>query len=106
LQSPYPWEGILVEGVAILPHRAAALADVKTIFLVDDDIERVRETVYQRSLLPWINTKTEEQQAEKVRFILKLSEYIKSEAKKYNLPVYSPLRTPEDVENVKNILFG
>jgi 2-phosphoglycerate kinase len=106
MHSPYPWEGIIVEGAAILPHRAAALVDVKTIFIVDDDADRVRETVYQRSLLPWINTKTVEQQVAKVEFILKFGEYIKTEAKKYGIPIYSPLRTLEDVDNVKDILHS
>jgi 2-phosphoglycerate kinase len=102
--NPYPWEGVIVEGVAILPHLAIKFTDVKSIFLIDVDDERIRETLYQRSLLPWITTKTEEQQKAKADFISRHREYIKIEAAKYGLPVYSMQRTSDDIKVVKSLL--
>ncbi len=70
IRSPFPWESVIIEGVAILPHLVASLdIKVSSVFIIDTDIERTKEVVRQRSLLPWINTKTESEQQKRVRYI-------------------------------------
>ena len=71
IKSPFPWEAVIIEGVAVLPHLVASLdIKVSSVFIIDTDAKRIAETIYQRSLLPWINTKTENQQSKKVAYII------------------------------------
>jgi 2-phosphoglycerate kinase len=105
IKSPFPWEAVIVEGVAVLPHLVASLnIKVSPIFIIDTDEKRIAETIYQRSLLPWINTKTEEQQRKKVAYIIEFNHFIKKEAEKYNFPVVEVSKTNQDVEKVMELL--
>jgi 2-phosphoglycerate kinase len=99
IRSPFPWENIIIEGVAILPHLVASL-DIKVnpVFIIDTDKTRIADVIYERSLLPWIKTKTDEQQEAKVAYILEFNDFIKQEAEKYNFPIVEISKTDEDVE--------
>jgi 2-phosphoglycerate kinase len=105
IKSPFPWEAVIVEGVAVLPHLVASLdIKVSSVFIIDTDTKRIAETIYQRSLLPWIKTKTEEQQSRKVAYIIESNNFIKKEAEKYNFPVVEVSKTNQDVEKVLELL--
>lgn len=105
IRSPFPWEGVIVEGIAVLPHLVASLdVEVSSVFIIDTDEKRIAEVVYQRSLLPWINTKTEEQQIKKVAYIIECNNFIKKEAQKYNLPVIEVSKSDQDIERVMESL--
>jgi 2-phosphoglycerate kinase len=105
IRNHFPWENIIVEGVAILPHLVASL-DIKVspVFIIDTDEERITETIYKRSLLPWIKTKTEEQQRKKVSDIIAFNNFIQSEAQKYNLPLLEVSKSSQDIENVLKLV--
>lgn len=105
IKSPFPWEAVIVEGVAILPHLVASL-DIKVspIFIIDTDEKRIAETIYQRSLLPWIQTKTEEQRGSKVAYIMSFNNFIKTEAQKHHFPVIEVLKSNQDIEKVIELL--
>jgi|SRR3989338_2128765 len=101
IRSPFPWENIIVEGTAILPHLVASLdMKVNPVLIIDTDETRIKEVIYQRSLLPWINTKSEEQQQAKVQYIVEFNNFIKEEAKKYNFPVVDISKSDNDIEKV------
>jgi 2-phosphoglycerate kinase len=105
IRSPFPWEAVIVEGVAVLPHLIASLdIEVSPIFIIDTDEKRIAETIYQRSLLPWIQTKTEEQQSKKVAYIIEFNNLIKREAQKYNLPIIEVSKSNQDIEKVLELL--
>lgn len=106
IKNPFPWEAVIIEGVAILPHLVASL-DIKVspIFIIDTDEKRVAEAIYQRSLLPWIQTKTEEQQRKRVAYIIEFNNFIMSEAEKYNFPVIEVSKSNQDIERVIEV-FG
>lgn len=103
--KPIPWEAVIVEGVAILPHLVASL-DIKVspIFIIDTDEKRIVETIYQRSLLLWIQTKTEEQQRKRVAYIIEFNNFIKSEAEKYNFPIIEVSKSNQDIERIMEML--
>lgn len=105
IRSPFPWEGVIIEGVAILPHLVNSL-DVKvdSMFIIDTNEERISKTIYERSLLPWINTKTEEDQKKKVSYILDFNNFIKSETQKYNLPLLEISKSDQDIENILKLI--
>ena len=105
IRSPFPWDAAIVEGVAILPHLVASL-DIKVspVFIIDTDEKRIAETIYQRSLLPWIRTKTEEQQKKKVAYIIEHNDFIKKEAQKYNFPIIEVSKSNKDIERVMELL--
>lgn len=105
IRSPFPLENIIIEGVAILPQFVASL-DIKVnpIFIVDTDEARISDVIYQRSLLPWIKTKTKEQQLEKVADIQEFNDFFKQEAEKYKFPVVEISKSDQDVEKVLGAL--
>lgn len=105
VRSPFPWDGVIVEGVAVLPHLVASL-DIKVnpIFIIDTNEERITETIYQRSLLPWIQTKTEEQCKKRVAYIIEFNSFIKKEAEKYGFPVVEVSKSNQDIEIVLGLL--
>ena len=89
LKGIHPWEGGIIEGTAILPKYLAKdfseLPTIKPIFLIQSQIEIVR-VIEERSKLPFINTKTPEQQAEKVSKVKKLNDEIQKEAQLHGYP--------------------
>lgn len=105
IRSPFPWENIIIEGVAILPHLVASL-DIKVnpVFIIDSDKTRIADVIYQRSLLPWIKTKSNEQQEAKVAYIQEFNDFIKQEAEKYKFPIVEISKTDEDVGKVLQAL--
>jgi 2-phosphoglycerate kinase len=105
IKSPFPWEAVLVEGVAVLPHLVASLdIEVSPIFIIDTNEKRIAEIIYQRSLLPWIQTKTEEQQSKKVAYIIEFNNFIKKEAQKYNFAIIEVSKSNRDIEKVMELL--
>lgn len=105
IRNPHPWEGVIIEGVAILPHLVVSLnINVSTIFIIDTNEERIAKTIYERSLLPWINTKTEEEQKRKVSYILEFNNFIKSETQKYTLPLLEVSKSNQDIENILKLI--
>jgi 2-phosphoglycerate kinase len=105
IKSPFPWEAVIVEGVAVLPHLVAQLEfRVSPVFIIDIDEKKIAETIYQRSLLPWIQTKTEEQQRKKVAYIVEFNNFIKKEAQKYNFPLVGVSKSNQDIEKILELL--
>lgn len=88
---PFPWEnGCIIEGVGILPELVARdLKEnpaVKAIFLIQQDQEKITEIISERSKLPWIKTKTEEQQKEKVDALTASNKKLSEDAEKFGFP--------------------
>src|SRR3990172_6269794 len=54
IETDYVWGSFVIEGVAILPHLVADLLkkrkDIKAVFLIDENIARVRKTIFTRGL--------------------------------------------------------
>lgn len=91
IEKDYVWESFIIEGIAILPRAVYNLIKknkkVKAVFLIDEDIERVRKTIFGRGL--WADAKKypDSVKENEVKWVIAFNEYIKKEAKKYNLNV-------------------
>lgn len=77
--------------MAILPCLASELIknkkDVTAVFLVDEDIGRVRKTIFTRGLWDDPDKYPDSVKEKEVEWVIAFNNYIKKEAKKYNLPV-------------------
>lgn len=82
---------IIIEGVAILPRLVKFLAlknkTVKAVFLVDENTQRVRQTVYRRGLWGKASEYSDSVKEREVAWVMAFNRYLLSEAKKYRLPV-------------------
>ena len=89
LHGIHPWNGGVIEGTAILPEFIERdlkdIPNIRPIFLIqtEDQIMQIEE---ERSKLPYINTKTPEQIAERIRQISEQNTAIKQKAKELGYP--------------------
>lgn len=108
IQHPHPWEGGIIEGIAITPELLARdfknhLEYICPLFLIQEDVDKIAEVVHERSKLPWINTKTPEQQRGRVQEMITSNEIIKQGAEENNFPMI--IGNQEDTfENALKIL--
>lgn len=91
IETDYTWGSFIIEGVAILPHLAKKLSiknkNIKIIFLIDDNEERVRETIFTRGLWDDADKYSDDVKGKEVEWVMAFNEYIIKEAEKYNFPV-------------------
>lgn len=111
IESDYEWEDFIVEGVAILPKLVAnqewkIKKDIKAFFLIDEDKERVRNTILTRGLWDDADKYPNEVKEKEVEWVFAFNDYIKSEAKKYGLPIISVDRASYLDEIKKIISYG
>jgi len=54
IETDYVWKSYIIEGVAILPHLIYNFSkdkkNVKVIFLIDEDKDRIKKTIFTRGL--------------------------------------------------------
>jgi len=91
IESDYVWGSFIVEGVAILPEMVAELRlegkEVKAVFLVDDDVERIRKTIFTRGLWDDADKYPDSVKEKEVEWVLAFNSYVTSEAGKHKMPV-------------------
>ena len=63
--------------------------DVKVLFLIDEDIDRVRKTIFTRGLWDSAEKYPHSVKEKEVEWIIEFNEFIKRESKKYGFPVVS-----------------
>jgi len=84
---------LIIEGVAILPSLVAKLKkekaykDVNVMFLVDNDISRIRESIFKRGLWDKANKYPNNIKEKEVEWVTDFNSFITKEAKKYNFPI-------------------
>lgn len=82
---------LIIEGVAILPRLVKGLKiknkQFKTIFLVDENVERIRNVVFTRGLWDDADKYPDGVKEKEVAWVLAFNEYIIKEAGKYRLPI-------------------
>lgn len=108
VEGDYVWEDFIVEGVAILPKLVAnqkwkIKKDITTLFLIDEDKDRVRNTIFTRGLWDEADKYSDSVKDKEVEWVLAFNEYIKNEAKKYNFPLIRVDRKSY-IEEIKQLL--
>ncbi len=108
VETDYVWKSFIIEGVAILPHLVANLVNtnknIKVVFLVDEDIIRVRKTIFTRGLWDEANKYPDSVKEKEVEWVIEFNNYIKKEAKKYRLPVVNVGDRQGYIKEIKNII--
>ena len=91
IETDYVWGSFIVEGVAILPKLVKKLSvkdkNIKVIFLIDDNINRIRKTIFTRGLWDDADKYPDSIKEKEVEWVLAFNNYILTEARKYNFPV-------------------
>lgn len=91
VDRPFPWEkGGIIEGTGILPELIARdlkeNSNVKVIFLVQKDENKIADIILERSKLPWIKTKSEEQQRHKIEMLTASNKKLAEDIGKLGFP--------------------
>ncbi len=109
IESDYSWGDFIVEGVAVLPKLVGfqewkTKKDIKAVFLIDEDKERVRNTIFTRGLWDDADTYPDSVKEKEVEWVFAFNEYIKEEANKYNLPVVSVGNREDYINEIKQLI--
>lgn len=103
--TDYAWGSFIIEGVAILPQQAARLSvedkEIITLFLIDDNIERTRETIFTRGLWDKTEDYPDSVKEKEIAWVMAFNKFITSEAKKYGQPV---IKIGDRTEYIQQIL--
>ena len=105
INNGYPWlKGFVVEGVDILPHLVARdfknNKKIKSIFLVDENADRIRDVVFNRGLWDEARKYSDDLKEKEVEWVLAFSHKLKSEAEKYGYPLVEVSKHEDDLGSV------
>lgn len=87
IETDYVWNSFLIEGIAILPELISQLKEkenVIPIFLIDDNLERIRKTIFTRGLWDDADKYPDNLKEKEIEWVIAFNSFIKQEAKKYN----------------------
>ena len=108
IETDYVWKSFIVEGIAILPKLVFNLVkknkNIKAVFLIDEDISRVRKTIFTRGLWDEPSKYPDGVKEKEVELVVAFNDFIKKEAKKYKLQVVSVGDRKKYLSEVKKIL--
>jgi len=109
IEDDYNWgKGSIIEGVNILPHLVARdfkdKKEIKAIFLVDEDADRMKEVIYTRGLWDDAETYPDDLKEKEVEWATLFSHKLKLEVEKYGFPYIEVQKNEDDLERVLKIL--
>jgi 2-phosphoglycerate kinase len=90
IENDYTWkDGFIMEGVGILPKLVATIQDndVKSIFLIDRNEERMKNVIYARGLWGDADTYPDYLKEKEVHWATLFSHKLEKEARRYGLSV-------------------
>ncbi len=101
-------EGFIIEGVNILPYLVSGdfkdNKSIKTIFLIDEDADRMREVIYNRGLWDDAKKYSDDVKEKEVEWASLFSHKLKAEAEKYGYPVVEVKKGVSDLETILRVL--
>lgn len=107
IETDYVWKSFIIEGVAILPSSVVNLKidkKVTSLFLIDENILRIKEVIYKRGLWDAADKYPDEVKEKEVEWVIEFNKYIKGECKKYNLPLIYIKDRNSYIEEVLSLL--
>ncbi len=108
IDTDYVWESFVIEGVAILPNLVSKLTkknkNVKAIFLIDENIDRIRKTIFTRGLWDDAKKYPDSIKEKEVEWVVEFNNFIKREAKKYAFPVVSVGNRKDYLKDILKII--
>lgn len=109
IETDYMWKSFIVEGVAILPNLVFKIIkknkNIRVIFLVDDNIDRVRKTIFTRGLWDEANKYPDSVKEKEVEWVIAFNNFIKKQAKKYKMPVVNVGDRNKYLNEIKKIVL-
>lgn len=105
IEDDYTWkEGFVMEGVNILPHLVAQdfsdNKEVKAVFLVDEDADRIKDVVYNRGLWDGAKEYSDDLKPKEIEWVLDFSHKLKAEAEKHNYPTVEVQKKDDDLQPI------
>jgi len=106
LDTDYVWKSYIIEGVAVLPNLISKFKkkNIKALFLIDEDVERVRKSIFTRGLWDDAKKYPNSVKEKEVEWVIAFNEYIKKEAKRYGFPVVSIGDRSNYLKEIKKII--
>lgn len=108
-ESPHKISGWIIEGVNVLPsviHHDGIhdRKEIKTLFLFDDDQDRVRKTIYEGGVFDQPHLYSDEIKEKELQWINFFSDRLKKEVLTYAMPYMSVTRTENDLKKALSLL--
>lgn len=105
IEDNYTWkDGFILEGVNILPHLIkrdfAESKHIKTVFLIDEDADRIRHVVFTRGLWDDAQLYADDVKEKEVAWVLDFSRKITSEAQRCGYPCVEVSKKADDLPAV------
>lgn len=109
VNEDYTWDnGFIIEGIAILPHLVAKdfgqNQNIKTIFLVDEDADRIRDVVFHRGLWDDADKYPDSVKEKEIDWALLFSHELKTEAEKFGYPCVEVSKNKDDLRTLLKCL--
>lgn len=109
IETDYVWKSFIIEGVAILPRFVSKVVkknkNIKAIFLIDEDVDRVRKNIFTRGLWDEPSKYPDGVKEKEVEWVIAFNNFIKREAKKYKFSVVSVGNRKNYLSEVKKIVL-
>lgn len=109
VKTDYVWESFIVEGVAVLPGLAKKLTEkfpyVKSVFLIDEDENRIRNLIFTRGLWDDANKYSDSVKEKEVEWAGAFNAWLKEECEKYSLPTVYVKDRSSYIEEIKRLTF-
>lgn len=108
IETDYVWGDFIIEGVAILPKLVKKMSvkskEIKVVFLVDDDAERVRKTIFTRGLWDDANKYPDNVKEKEVEWVFEFNNYIVRESEKYGFPFVKIGNRRDYINQIKKLI--
>lgn len=109
IEDAYPWTGsYIIEGAGILPHLVSRdfkeNLEIKPIFLIDEDADRIRDVVFNRGLWSSAKSYSDELKEKEVEWVQLFSHKVKNEASKYEYSLIEVSKKDSDFEKILGVL--
>jgi 2-phosphoglycerate kinase len=109
IEEDYTWpKGFIIEGVNVLPHLVARdfsdNPDVRAVFLIDRDNERMRKVVYERGLWADANDYPDYVKEKEMEWATLFGERLEEVTKEHGFPLIEIHKTDNDVNQVLSAL--
>ena len=108
IETDYVWGDFIIEGVAILPNLVKKVSVenkvIKVVFLVDDNIERIRKTIFTRGLWDDADKYPDDVKEKEVEWVIEFNNYIIRESEKYGFPVVKIGDRKQYIKKIKELI--
>ncbi|MBU0648738.1 hypothetical protein KJ969_01350 [Patescibacteria group bacterium] len=108
IKTDYVWKSFIIEGVAILPDVVKKIMKkderIKPVFLYNGSREKIKKVIFTRGLWDDAEKYSDSLKYKEVEWVLLYDDWIKKQAKKYNLPLVDATDTAGCIKKIKTLI--